>query len=227
MYKDVPPRGVDAANSDGVGRAPDGTSSEPSRHLRLIDSTETSRDTPAHIVTGSLPTPPVPRPGSSETWDEMVRDAIASQRAVDALRDAFELDYRGWPPGTVLDIAVLNDRAALAMIRQFLRKMKRNAVTPPSIAFRSGRQIVKRPPRGIARKIRCWEIQTAYSWILLLPSGEMALQAHPDEFSKIVTDDGREPVVIAGINAPRPYGLSAEDVAAFVLDACRLAGVDW
>jgi hypothetical protein len=152
---------------------------------------------------------------------------MAEQRAVDRLRDAFELDYRGWPPGTLLDLAVLNDRAALAMLRQFLRKMKKHATTPPSIAYRSGRQVVKLPPRSVARKVRCWEIQTAYSWILLLPTGEIALQAHPDEFSKVVTEDGREPVVIAGINAPRPYGLSAEDVAGFVLDACRRAGVDW
>ena len=227
MYKDVPPSGLDAANEGRAERGPVGAP-EPSRHLRLIESTETTRDTPAHIVTGALPAgTAIPRPGSAETWDEMVRAAIASRRAVDRLRDAFEIDYRGWPPGTPVDLAVLNDRAALAMLRQFLRKMKKAAATAPSIAYRSGRQVVKLPPRSIARKTRCWEIQTPYSWILLLPSGEMALQAHPDEFSKIVTDDGRDPVVIAGINAPRPYGLSAEDVAAFVLDACRLAGVDW
>jgi hypothetical protein len=228
MYKDVPPSGADAANDDRATRESGGTPLRPRRHLQLIESTDTASDSPAQIVAGSTRyTVQTPQPGSAETWDEMVRHSLAAQRSIERLRDAFQVDYRGWAPGTTLDLAVLNDRAALAMLRQFLRKMKKAAATPPSVAYRSGQQVVKQPPRAIARKVRCWELQTGYSWILLLPSGEIALQAHPDEFSKIVTDDGREPVVIAGINAPRPYGLSAEDVAAFVLDACRMAGVDW
>jgi len=228
MYKDVPPSGVDADEDDRVhGRSSDARLQQL-RHLQLVESTDTKRDTPAHIVDASGVSPStLPRPGSAETWDQMVRLALATQRSVERIRDAFEVDYRGWSPGTLLDLAVLNDRAALALLRQFVRKMKRAASTPLSTAYRSGQQVVKLPPRSIARKIRCWEIQTPYSWILLLPTGELSLQAHPDEFSKIVTDDGREPVVIAGINAPRPYGLSAEDAAAFVLDACRMAGVDW
>ena len=112
------------------------------------------------------------------------------------------------------------------MLRQFLRKMKKAAATPPSVAYRAGQAIVKEPSRAVARKVRCWEIRTGYSWTLLLPSGCLALQAHPDEFSKIVTNDG-DPVVIAGINAPRPYGLTAKTIAEFVLDGCRMAGVDW
>jgi hypothetical protein len=29
------------------------------------------------------------------------------------------------------------------------------------------------------------------------------------------------------VNAPGTYSLSVDDVAAFILDACRLAGLDW
>jgi hypothetical protein len=210
---------------DGGAGSPEG--GLPRERLRLVTDSVTSRDTPAEIVGSSTFATRPPRPGSPETWDEMVRHTLAAERARESLRDTFEAEYRQWHPGAIVDLAVLNDRAALAMIRRFLRMAKRAAVTPPNTAYRVGSQVVKHPPRGVARKVRCWEIPTPYSWVLLLPNGQLALQAHPDEFARIVVDDGREPVVVAGVNAPGTYSLSVDDVAAFILDACRLAGLDW
>ena len=85
---------------------------------------------------------------------EVEGDAARVETRILTRKDAFQVDYRGWAPGTTLDLAVLNDRAALAMLRQFLRKMKKAAATPPSVAYRSGQQVVKQPPRAIARAAR-------------------------------------------------------------------------
>ena len=213
MYKDVHEH--DTRHGDG----PD--ASRPA--LRLIHAPQEPAQ-PPDVATSVARTH---RPGAPDGWDSAIHEARRADRRLDTIRSGFSADYRGWEPGTLVDVAAINDRAAIAMARRFLRVAKRARVEPSHQAYRIGSRIVRTAPRPLVRRVTVWEIASEYSWVLLTPSGRLALQAHPDEFAKIVTDDGGSPVVIAGINAPPPYGVTAAEVSEFVLRACRTHDLDW
>ena len=160
-------------------------------------------------------------------WDERIRDELAASRRVDVVREATETQYSGWEPGTIVPLESLLDGQAVVMLRRFVRLAKQARVTPPKQAYREGHRVVKHSTKSWTRKIQCWELGNEHSWVLLRPDGRIALEVDPDVYYRTTGSPESAEQIVAGVNAPRPYGLSAGDVAAFLLNACRLHDMDW
>ncbi len=175
---------------------------------------------------GPLPTGWVSTSGPG-SWDDTIRDAILYEHQRQQLRSSFVEQIRGWKPGTIVDLTELADPAALNLIRRFLRLARKEAVHPIQSCFKAAGLVTPIRPRATARKLHCWPLFVEYSWALLMPGGQLALQVPPDEYASIVTADASTTLTVAGINAPSPYGLTAEAVAETLISWCHTHRIRW
>ena len=202
----------------------DSGGSKPSPSDRLTGTD--AQGAPLVYFDGPLPTQWVAG-GGPGSWDDTIRDAILYEHQRQQLRSSFVEQIRGWRPGTVVDLSELADPAALNLIRRFLRLARNEAVQPIQTCFRSAGLVTPVKPRATARKLHCWPLLVEYSWALLMPSGHMALQVPPEEYASIVTADASTTLTVAGINAPSPYGLTAEAVAEAIISWCKAHRIRW
>ena len=165
--------------------------------------------------------------GGPGSWDDTIRDAITYDRERQQIRSLFAQEIRGWNPGTLVDLSELVDLAAQNLVRRFVRLARTKSLRPIQTCFKSSGLVRPVRPRATARTLQCWPLLEDYSWALLLPNGQLALQVPPEEYSSIVPAGATTALTVAGINAPSPYGLTAEAVAESIISWCKIHRLHW